>query len=228
MTKKIAGILALAACSMGMLLAQKQPKPKSQKEVDALMAIQNATTPQARLAAIDNLLVRNRVVLTNKTPTGLVRGFGGPQVYFALERLIQRIALELKLDVLDVYRRNFVAADAFPYRAAAGALLQGWGCRTLSARSADEALTLSGNEPVPALLLLDYRLGETLGPDLLPLLFGRWQRPVPVIVVSAERDEALRAQAREAGWGYLPKPIRPAALRALMTQMLMRGTQEIA
>ncbi len=73
--------------------------------------------------AIDHLLVRNRVVLTNKTPTGLVRGFGGPQVYFALERLMQRIALELKLDVLDVYRRNFVAADAFPYRAAAGALL---------------------------------------------------------------------------------------------------------
>ncbi|MFL9894516.1 xanthine dehydrogenase family protein molybdopterin-binding subunit [Paraburkholderia sp. RL17-381-BIF-C] len=73
--------------------------------------------------AIDNLLVRNRVVLTNKTPTGLVRGFGGPQVYFALERLMQRIALELNLDVLDVYRRNFVAADAFPYRAAAGALL---------------------------------------------------------------------------------------------------------
>ncbi|SMG52937.1 xanthine dehydrogenase family protein molybdopterin-binding subunit [Paraburkholderia susongensis] len=73
--------------------------------------------------AIPNLIVRNRVVLTNKTPTGLVRGFGGPQVYFALERLIQRIAIELKLDVLDVYRRNFVPADAFPYRAAAGALL---------------------------------------------------------------------------------------------------------
>ena len=73
--------------------------------------------------AIPNLVVRNRVVLTNKTPTGLVRGFGGPQVYFALERLIQRIAIELKLDVLDVYRRNFVPADAFPYRAAAGALL---------------------------------------------------------------------------------------------------------
>jgi 2-furoyl-CoA dehydrogenase large subunit len=73
--------------------------------------------------AIPNLLVRNRVALTTKTPTGLVRGFGGPQVYFALERLIQRIAIELKLDVLDVYRRNFVAADAFPYRTPAGALL---------------------------------------------------------------------------------------------------------
>ncbi|WP_316157751.1 xanthine dehydrogenase family protein molybdopterin-binding subunit [Cupriavidus sp. BIC8F] len=73
--------------------------------------------------AIPNLLVRNRVVLTNKTPTGLVRGFGGPQVYFALERLVQRISVELGLDPLDVYRRNFVPADAFPYRAAAGALL---------------------------------------------------------------------------------------------------------
>ena len=72
---------------------------------------------------IPNLAVRNRVVLTNKTPTGLVRGFGGPQVYFALERLIQRIAIELKLDPIDVYRRNFVQPNQFPYRATAGALL---------------------------------------------------------------------------------------------------------
>lgn len=73
--------------------------------------------------AIEHLAVRNRVVTTNKTPAGLVRGFGGPQVYFALERLVQRIAVELGLDPLDVYRRNFVPAAAFPYRAAAGALL---------------------------------------------------------------------------------------------------------
>ena len=73
--------------------------------------------------AIRNLLVRNRVVLTNKTPTGLNRGFGGPQVYFALERLMQHIAVQLKLDPLEVIRRNLVPADAFPYRAAAGALL---------------------------------------------------------------------------------------------------------
>jgi 2-furoyl-CoA dehydrogenase large subunit len=73
--------------------------------------------------AIPNLAVRNRVVLTNKTPAGLVRGFGGPQVYIALERLMQRIAVELKLEPLDVYRRNFIPADAFPYQAAAGALI---------------------------------------------------------------------------------------------------------
>ena len=36
---------------------------------------------------------------------------------------MQRIAVELGLDPLDVIRRNLVPADAFPYRAAAGALL---------------------------------------------------------------------------------------------------------
>jgi 2-furoyl-CoA dehydrogenase large subunit len=72
---------------------------------------------------IRHVKVRNRVVVTNKTPTGLNRGFGGPQVYFALERLVQRIALGLGIDPLDVIRRNLVGADAFPYRTATGALL---------------------------------------------------------------------------------------------------------
>ncbi len=73
--------------------------------------------------AIGNVAVRNRVVLTNKTPTGLNRGFGGPQVYYALERLMQRIAIELKLDPLDVIRRNLVPSGSFPHRTATGGLL---------------------------------------------------------------------------------------------------------
>ena len=70
---------------------------------------------------IRNLRIRNRVVLTNKTPSGLVRGFGGPQVYFALERLMQRIAVTLDLDPLEVICRNLL--DSFPYRCPAGAVL---------------------------------------------------------------------------------------------------------
>ena len=72
---------------------------------------------------VANLEIHNRVVLTNKTPTGLNRGFGGPQVYFALERLMQRIAQTLGLNPLDVIRRNLVPKEAFPYRAAAGSRL---------------------------------------------------------------------------------------------------------
>ena len=72
---------------------------------------------------VQHLAVRNRVVLTNKTPSGLNRGFGGPQVYFALERLMQRVAVELNLDPLAVIERNLVPTGAFPYRCAAGSLL---------------------------------------------------------------------------------------------------------
>ena len=72
--------------------------------------------------AIRHVRIRNRVVLTNKTPTGLVRGFGGPQVYYALERLVQRIAVTLGLDPLAVIRRNLIPAEAFPYCTATGGL----------------------------------------------------------------------------------------------------------
>jgi len=71
---------------------------------------------------IPNLRVRNRVVLINKTPTGLVRGFGGPQVYFSLERLIQKIANKLNKSVPEIYRKNYIEREQFPYAAAAGGL----------------------------------------------------------------------------------------------------------
>ena len=72
---------------------------------------------------IRHMSVRNRVVLTNKTPTGLNRGFGGPQVYYALERLMQRVAIELGLDPVEVIRKNLIPSGAFPYRTASGATL---------------------------------------------------------------------------------------------------------
>lgn len=69
------------------------------------------------------LYVRNRVAMTNKTPTGLVRGFGGPQVYFALERLMDLIANTLGINAIELRKKNYVRADQFPYHATAGAVL---------------------------------------------------------------------------------------------------------
>ncbi|MET0328791.1 MAG: molybdopterin cofactor-binding domain-containing protein, partial [Luteimonas sp.] len=88
--------------------------------------------------AIEHVSIRNRVVLTNKMPTGLNRGFGGPQVYFALERLMQRIAIELGLDPLEVIRRNLVPAEAFPYRTATGSLLDSGDYQTAVDRAVEE------------------------------------------------------------------------------------------
>ncbi|MCA6117376.1 molybdopterin-dependent oxidoreductase [Bradyrhizobium sp. WSM 1738] len=87
---------------------------------------------------IRHVKVRNRVVVTNKTPTGLNRGFGGPQVYFALERLVQRIAIGLRLDPLDVIKRNLVPANAFPYRTATGALLDSGNYQEAVARAVEQ------------------------------------------------------------------------------------------
>ncbi len=90
---------------------------------------------------IRHVKIRNRIVLTNKTPTGLNRGFGGPQAYYPLERLMQRIAIELKLDPLEVIRRNLVPASAMPYRTATGALLDsGDFATTLDAAARDGGL----------------------------------------------------------------------------------------
>ena len=72
---------------------------------------------------VKNITCRNRVILTNKTPSGLNRGFGGPQHYFALERLVHQIAVELKLNVLDVIKINLLEKNQFPYKSPSGALL---------------------------------------------------------------------------------------------------------
>ncbi len=73
--------------------------------------------------AVKNMSITNKLVMTNKTPSGMVRGFGGPQIYYGLERLMQRVAVELNLDPLDVIRKNLIPAGSFPYRAPAGALI---------------------------------------------------------------------------------------------------------
>jgi 2-furoyl-CoA dehydrogenase large subunit len=71
---------------------------------------------------VQDLAVRSRVVVTNRAPTGLNRGFGGPQLYTALERTMYIAARRLGLDPADVARRNLVRTEQMPYRAAAGAV----------------------------------------------------------------------------------------------------------
>jgi len=71
---------------------------------------------------VANVAARNRVVLTNTVPSGLNRGFGGPQLYFGLERTMAIAARRLGLDPAELARRNLVGVDEMPYRTPAGAL----------------------------------------------------------------------------------------------------------
>lgn len=56
MMKNLTRVLAAALCCAGLFAQAKQPQPKSQKEVEALMAIQNAPDIDGQLAAIDKVL----------------------------------------------------------------------------------------------------------------------------------------------------------------------------
>jgi histidine kinase len=105
---------------------------------------------------------------------------------------------------------------------ASRALLQRWSCRVELAAGASEALAAARPGAAPRLLLLVMRLGDINGPELYPQLVERWGSEPLVILVTAEQDETVRAIARQHDWGYLPKPVRPAALRALIMQMLLR------
>jgi 2-furoyl-CoA dehydrogenase large subunit len=71
---------------------------------------------------VRHVAVRNRIVLTNRCPTGLNRGFGGPQLYLALERTMAIAARRLGLDPVELARRNLVPAGEFPYRTPSGGL----------------------------------------------------------------------------------------------------------
>ncbi len=55
------------------------------------------------------------VAQTNKVYTIPVRGAGYPEAAFTIERLMDRVARELKLDRAEVRRRNLVPADKMPY-----------------------------------------------------------------------------------------------------------------
>ena len=55
------------------------------------------------------------VAATNKTPVSSVRGAGYPQAAFAMERLMDRVAREMRLERAEVRRRNLIPAHKMPY-----------------------------------------------------------------------------------------------------------------
>jgi carbon-monoxide dehydrogenase large subunit len=61
------------------------------------------------------LEVEYQVVYTNKVPGAVVRGAGRPQAVFVMERMVDRVARELRLDPAEVRRRNFIQPEEFPY-----------------------------------------------------------------------------------------------------------------
>jgi carbon-monoxide dehydrogenase large subunit len=60
--------------------------------------------------------VQTTGVYTNTTPTGPYRGAGRPEATYAIERVIDVAARELKLDPLELRRRNLIPTQAMPFK----------------------------------------------------------------------------------------------------------------
>ena len=100
-------------------------------------------------------------------------------------------------------------------------LLTRWGCQVFTARNREECATLLNDGMRPQLALVDYHLddGET-GTQLMAWLRTRLGEPVPGVVISADGRPEMVAQVHAAGLDYLAKPVKPAALRALLSRHL--------
>ncbi|HXE15824.1 MAG TPA: xanthine dehydrogenase family protein molybdopterin-binding subunit [Stellaceae bacterium] len=61
--------------------------------------------------------VNTKCVLTNSTPVGAYRGAGRPEGNYYMERLMTQAAREMKIDPLELRRRNHIQPSALPYKA---------------------------------------------------------------------------------------------------------------
>jgi carbon-monoxide dehydrogenase large subunit len=59
-------------------------------------------------------------IFTNKVPTDAYRGAGRPEATFAVERIMDELAVELGMDPLELRRKNWIQAQEFPFTTAAG------------------------------------------------------------------------------------------------------------
>ncbi|NVF13247.1 hybrid sensor histidine kinase/response regulator [Vreelandella maris] len=100
------------------------------------------------------------------------------------------------------------------------ALLSSWGCRVRAAATVS-ALEAASDGERPAVLLVDYHLGEhrETGIDLA----ARLQRRYPglaAVVITANHEAEIKRATREAGMHCLLKPLKPLRLRMLLGSLL--------
>jgi CheY-like chemotaxis protein len=96
-------------------------------------------------------------------------------------------------------------------------LLEKWGCRVIAATGLVDAMALLGTgEGRPDAIVADYHLDDGDGLAAIAALRAAFDQETPAILVTADRDPEIRAAAALADVAMLNKPLRPAALRALL------------
>src|SRR5215216_3356987 len=97
------------------------------------------------------------------------------------------------------------------------ALLTGWGCEVITAASLDAAREAMARR-LPEVIVADYHLDEGNGLQAVAALRRAYAAEIPAVLVTADRSPAVREAAAAATVHVLNKPLKPAALRALLAQ----------
>lgn len=99
-------------------------------------------------------------------------------------------------------------------------LLGQWGALVYLALDAASSLEVLGDD-MPDVILVDYHLDEgRTGDEAVSLLREHFQRPIPAIMITADRSEHCQQTLRELGIPVLNKPVKAGKLRAMLGQML--------
>ena len=64
---------------------------------------------------VANFDVECRGVVTNKTPNAPYRGAGRPEAVFAMDRIVDVLARDLRMDPAELRRKNYLSAADLPY-----------------------------------------------------------------------------------------------------------------
>ncbi|MBV9065810.1 MAG: response regulator, partial [Methylobacteriaceae bacterium] len=105
-------------------------------------------------------------------------------------------------------------------------LLKQWQCTSICAGSSADALRLLKElDAVPDVVLVDYHLGQREdGLDAIAGLRGRFGSELPAILITADRSIEVRDRAGQENVYILHKPLKPASLRALLSQARVART----
>jgi carbon-monoxide dehydrogenase large subunit len=148
-----------------------------------------------------------KVALTNKVPVTPVRGAGHPQGVFVMERLLDRVARELKLDRAEVRRRNLIPAEKMPY----ATRLKARGGLTIVLDSGDypkcqrEALRLAGWDDFPSRQAAARRAGRHLGIGLANFVKGTGRGPFESVTVRVGPSGKVHVYSGAAAMGQSTK-----------------------
>jgi CheY-like chemotaxis protein len=106
------------------------------------------------------------------------------------------------------------------------ALLSGWGVDVTTATSSAEALRAVAASPHFDAVLADYHINDENGIELVTRLRSQLQYDIPAILITADRSIRVGDLARKHGLVHLRKPVKPAALRAALSQLILRKAAE--